>query len=26
VRSATICSTMGRGVSLDVTAYNAKQI
>jgi len=26
VRSATICSTMGPGVSLDVTPYNAKQI
>jgi large subunit ribosomal protein L1 len=25
-RTATICSTMGPGVSLDVTSYNAKQI
>jgi large subunit ribosomal protein L1 len=25
VKSATICSTMGPGVHLDVTAYNAKQ-
>jgi large subunit ribosomal protein L1 len=24
VRSATICSTMGPGVSLDVTPFNAK--
>jgi large subunit ribosomal protein L1 len=26
VKSATICSTMGPGVHLDVTLYNAKQI
>ncbi|MEO8096765.1 MAG: 50S ribosomal protein L1 [Acidobacteriota bacterium] len=26
MRSATICSTMGPGVLLDVTSYNAKQI
>ena len=26
VKSATICSTMGPGVHLDVTAYNAKQV
>ncbi len=26
VRSATICSTMGPGVSLDVTAYNTKLV
>jgi large subunit ribosomal protein L1 len=26
VRSATICSTMGPGVSLDVTVYNAKLV
>jgi large subunit ribosomal protein L1 len=26
VRSATICSTMGPGVSLDVTAYNARAL
>jgi large subunit ribosomal protein L1 len=26
VKSATICSTMGPGVALDVTAYNAKQV
>ncbi len=26
VRSATICSTMGPGVSLDVTPYNAKTV
>jgi len=26
VKTATICSTMGPGVSLDVTAYNAKQV
>jgi large subunit ribosomal protein L1 len=25
-RTATICSTMGPGVSLDVTSYNAKQL
>jgi large subunit ribosomal protein L1 len=26
VKSATICSTMGPGIHLDVTAYNAKQV
>src|SRR5277367_450657 len=26
VKSATICSTMGPGVTLDVTSYNARQI
>jgi large subunit ribosomal protein L1 len=26
VRSATICSTMGPGVALDVTTYNARQL
>ncbi|MCC6394940.1 MAG: 50S ribosomal protein L1 [Bryobacterales bacterium] len=26
VRSATVCSTMGPGVHLDVTTYNAKQV
>ena len=26
MRTATICSTMGPGVSLDVTAYNLKQV
>ena len=25
MRTATICSTMGPGVALDVTVYNAKQ-
>ncbi len=26
VKSVTICSTMGPGVHLDVTSFNAKQI
>jgi large subunit ribosomal protein L1 len=26
VRSATICSTMGPGIALDVTAYNTKLV
>jgi large subunit ribosomal protein L1 len=26
VKSATICSTMGPGVALDVTSYNARQL
>jgi large subunit ribosomal protein L1 len=26
VKSATICSTMGPGVTLDVTSYNARQL
>jgi large subunit ribosomal protein L1 len=26
VRSATVCSTMGPGVALDVTSYNARQV
>jgi large subunit ribosomal protein L1 len=26
VKSATVCSTMGPGIGLDVTAYNARQI
>jgi len=26
VKSATICSTMGPGISLDVTPFNAKAI
>ncbi len=26
VKSVTICSTMGPGVHLDVTSFNAKQV
>jgi large subunit ribosomal protein L1 len=26
VKSATLCSTMGPGVALDVTSYNARQV
>jgi large subunit ribosomal protein L1 len=26
IKSVTICSTMGPGIHLDVTSYNAKQI